>query len=463
MAEQTISRLLARHVLGIRYGDLPPKIVSLAKDCIIDQLGVQLRGATLHWTQPVYHMIRNMGCKQESTLVFHGGKTTTSYAAYVNGTFGQSCELDDVGVGGHAGAATVPTSMALGELLDISGKDLIRAVVAGYEAMGRVGDGMMNGARERGFHSQSVNGPFGAVTSAGILLGLDEDAMVNAYGITGSHSCGVTEFAQVGGEVKRAHAGIANRNGVQSALLAKEGLTGPATIFEGKRGVIQAFAAPNSNPQNIITDLDKDYQMTRTTFKPYPTVLTLHAAIDALNMVLAQNRINYPDIREINVGMGPHLVHGGAIYRPTDVVGAQFSLAFSFGLRLVTGKSEFEDYENPMKWVDPNILRIADLVKPYSLPEAINGLSFMAKVQIKLVDGSTFEALQQYSKGSPENPLTPAELEAKFRMLAHVAVPDKRMDQILEMVQNLEVISDISQLVSLLVGHSTYPIVQGSS
>ncbi|MCL0044283.1 MmgE/PrpD family protein, partial [Dehalococcoidia bacterium] len=217
MASDTVSRVLARYVLGILYDDIPSYVVNMAKNCIMDQLGVQLRGGTLHWTQPAYRMVRGMESRGTSTIVVHGEKTTSAYAAYVNGTFGQSCEMDDVGVGGHAGAATVPPSIAIGELVGASGKDLIRAVVLGYEAMGRVGNGI-GGGGERGFHAQSVNGVFGAMTSAGLLLGLDENQMVDAYGIAGSHSCGVTEYAQVGGEVKRLHAGIANRGGVQSAL-----------------------------------------------------------------------------------------------------------------------------------------------------------------------------------------------------------------------------------------------------
>lgn len=460
MPKDTVSRILARHVLGIRYESLPTRVITLAKVCIMDQLGVQLRGATLPWAQPAYSMVRDMGCRGESTVVYYGDRTNASYAAYVNSTFGHSCEMDDQGVGTHAGAIVVAPSIALGEVSGASGNDLIRAVVAGYEAMGRIG--LTKSTDTRGFHM--IDAPFAAATSAGILLELDEDAMVNAYGIAGSHSGGLTEYDQVGGEVKRLHAGLGSRGGVQCAILANKGLTGPRTVFEGRRGIVQAFRGPDANPQNIVNGLGKDdYQITRNIFKFYPCNISIHTSLDALNMVMARHPIDHRDVKEINVGVNSNLAHYTTITRPNDVIGAQFSLAFGFGLRLVTGKTDdeyeyFEDYLNPRKWTDADILRIADLVKPYVLPEAVNDLNHLAKVQIKVANGRAFYAVQQYCTGGPQHRQTVEQevklrlqLEAKFRMLARVALPDKRIDQILEAVRNLEDLPKVSELVALLV------------
>ncbi|MCL0044426.1 MmgE/PrpD family protein [Dehalococcoidia bacterium] len=450
MASETVSQILSKYILGLRYEDFPQEVVAKAKQCILDQLGVQLRGGTLEWVQPEYEMARRMESKPDSTIAYHGTKMAPAYAAFVNGTFGQSSETDDIGPGGHVGAAAVPASMAIGEMARVDGKTFIKGVVAGYEVMARTGRALSGRLGDRGFHLQGVNGVFGSVASAGVLLGLNEKQMVNAFGIAGSHSSGITEYTQVGGEVKRAHAGIANFGGVHSALLAHYGLTGPVTVFEGKKGVFHAFADVDDGIDSVIGDLGEEWVIMLTGFKPYPTVITLHSPLDALNKALAGNDLNHKDIKEIRVGMAAHgVTHGASIYRPKDVVGAQFSLAFSFGLRIVRGKNDLSDYMNPAMWEDQAILDIADKVQPYGHPGA-TGVGRFAQVEVELKNGGIIEATVSNSKGSADNPMTSEEFEAKFRMLAAPAISEHRQNEILMAVNNLENLPKVSELIDLL-------------
>ena len=116
---------------------------------------------------------------------------------------------------------------------------------------------------KRGFHSHGIGAPFGAMATAARLLRLNEGQMLHAFGIAGMHSSGTMEYDQTGGEVKRVIAGVAARSGIQAAMLAQLGLTGPPTIIEGKRGFLKVFA-DQSQPEEITRDLGSDFKIMRS-------------------------------------------------------------------------------------------------------------------------------------------------------------------------------------------------------
>ena len=447
---KTVASEFSKFVVGLKYEDLPKDVVNDAKNCIIDQLGVELRAATLPWLIPPYRMVQKMNCsKPESTIVCHGDKVLCPYAAYVNASYGQGCELDDVVLGGgHAGAVTVPVATAVGELIGASGKDYITSVVAGYEIMPRMGDALGRAIHDRGFHIHAVTGVFSAATVAGKLLKFTEEQFVNALSIAGSHASGTMEYDQMGGEVKRVHSGIAVRGGIQSALLVQEGLTGPPTIFEGVRGVIHAFG--DGDPWAITKDLGKGFRISKTLLKSYPVNGTQHGPIDLLRQLMKEG-FDYRDVEEINAAVADFLVaHISGVYHPTDVIGAQMSLPYSSGLRLVKDSNDISLYINPECWKDKDVLAIADKVKVAALPEAVGDNHRAARVEIKLKGGKKLEAKLQYPKGHYMNPLTKEELQAKFRSLALTALPSDQVETLLDALDHLEDVKDVATISSLL-------------
>ncbi|HWO41686.1 MAG TPA: MmgE/PrpD family protein, partial [Candidatus Eisenbacteria bacterium] len=200
-----ITEQLAAHTGAVRFADIPPEAIEKAKDCILDQIGVELLGSTLEWNKIAYRYVAGMGGPGESTIVNYGDKTSTLEAAFVNATFGQGCELDDVGfaAGGHPGSATVPVALALCEKYRCSGRDFLAAVVVGCDVMYRLLLAVRPSAGKRGFHSHGIGAPFGAMVTAARLMRLNEGEILNAFGIAGMHSCGTMEYDQTGGEVKR--------------------------------------------------------------------------------------------------------------------------------------------------------------------------------------------------------------------------------------------------------------------
>ena len=451
--ELGITAQLANHTAKIRYEDIPYEAIEKAKDCILDQVGVELIGSTLDWNKIAYRYVLETGGKPESTIVNYGNKVPALDAVFVNATFGQGCELDDLGfaAGGHLSAATVPVGLALCEKRQVTGRQLLSSIVIGCDVMYRLLLSIRPSSGKRGFHSHGIGGPFGAMAVAGRLMGLSDGQMLHAFGIAGSHSAGTMEYDQTGGEVKRVHAGIAARGGLQAAMLARLGLTGPPTIIEGKRGFCRVFA--DQYDIDVITrDLGNDFKIMRIWFKIYPCVATVQGVIDTLAKIIDEHQIRAEDVEQIMVGISEtSLSHGGAIYQPTDVASAQFSLPFSLALRLLKRDNDLSLYMDSNLWTDPEVLAIAKKVQSYADPNAKGEQNYNTTMEVKLKNGESLKAFGQYPPGSPLNPISREELRKKFSKLAAAVLPDDRIDQIIETVDKLETLDDCSKLQPMLV------------
>ncbi len=448
-----ITEKLAAHAAKVRYEDIPLEAIEKAKDCILDQIGVELIGSTLEWNKIAYRYVADMGGRGESTIVNYGTKVPALDAAFVNATFGQGCELDDVGfaAGGHPGAATVPAALALSETQQSSGKDFLAAVVVGWDVMYRLLKAVRPSAGKRGFHSHGIGAPFGAMTTAARLLHLNHGQILHAFGIAGMHSSGTMEYDQTGGEVKRVIAGVAARGGIQSAMLAQRGLTGPPTMIEGKRGFLRVFA-DQAEPEEITRDLGADFKIMRIWFKLYPCVATVQGVIYTLAKMIEEHRFGPDDIEEIRVGISEtSLTHGGAIYEPHDTASAQFSLPFSLAIRLLKNDNDLSFYMNEKLWTDPKVLALAKKVTSYADPNATKDQNYNTTMEVKLTNGKSFKAFEAYPPGSPLNGVSRDVLRAKFRKLARAVLPEAQIERVIEAVDRLESYEDAAKILPLLV------------
>ena len=430
MATGTTEKLAA-HAVKVRYEDLPPEAIEKAKDCILDQIGVELIGSTLEWNKIAYQYVADMGGRGESTVVNYGIKVPALDAAFVNATFGQGCELDDVGfaAGGHPSAATVPVALALGEKLHSTGKDFLAAVVVGCDVMYRLLAAIRPSSGRRGFHSHGIGAPFGAMTTAARLLGLNGGQMLHAFGI----------------------AGIGARSGIQAALLAQRGLTGPPTIIEGKRGFLKVFA-DEVEPDQITQGLGSDFKIMRVWFKLYPCVATVQGVIYTLSKLIEEHRFGADDIDEIRVGISEtSLSHGGAIYEPHDTASAQFSLPFSLAIRLLKNDNDLSLYMDPTLWTDAKVLALAKKVKSYADPNAKKDQNYNTTMEVKLTNGKSYKAFEAYPPGSPLNMVGREVLRNKFRKMARTVLSEERIDKLIDAVDRLESCDDTTQLLRLVV------------
>jgi 2-methylcitrate dehydratase PrpD len=447
----TVSERLASWVVGLDYGDLPADVIAMAKRLVLDQLGLQLRGSTLTNVEPVRAVATALGGRGEATATGSGTRVSAPQAAWVNGTLGHSAEYDDAHMSAwHTSSAVVPAALAAAEREGRSGTELITAIVAGVQAMGVPGSVAGNGMLTRGWHGSKVLGVFGAAAAAGRILGLDAAQLANAFGIAASDAGGTMEYDRSGGEVKRLHAGSASRTGVEAALLAQRGLTGPATIFEGHRGIFAMFGGAEDGTVPADEEWDR-WQILATMFRFYPAVAATHPPLDALRRLREQEPIDPADVVAITVGLPAWAVgHGAAIVRPTDAISAQFSLAFGLGLQLVTGENRPQDYFDPRWWSDPEILRIADAVVPVAMEIPGGDPNLSARVEIELRDGRRLDAYQAGFHGHPVWPATDKDIEDKFRANLDGVTSKETAQAIIDIVTSLEHTASVRAVTVLL-------------
>ena len=448
------TRRLARFISGLTYESLSEGVIEKTKELILDQLGCQLAGATMPWSKAAYEYIADYkGPRQESTVVNHGLKTIAQDAAFANASFGNAFLGDDTDSVCHAhlGAIIIPAALALGEREGISGKEFIRAVVAGYEVASRVGAAAIS-AEGRGYHPGPIFGPFGVAAGAGAILEFDENEILSALGIAGSHASGLMEYSKSGGSVNRVHAGIAAYGGMRSALLAQRGFSGPATILEGEKGFLHAFSGEYF-PDEITRGLGKEYRVHLIDLKAHCCCGTSGACLDAVSKIAHEHDIRPKEIREITAWVSPPTYRmTGAIVRPKDVTSAQFGGRFGIALRLIKGDNTFKEYsEENLR--DPEILNLeakTEIILDEELgrtPES----DHPAKVMIKMADGTTFEETVLAAKGSILNPMTKDEVNEKFRGFASVVLSDHVTEAIIEKVEGLDTEDNILELIQLLV------------
>lgn len=446
------TRQLAQHVAQVRYENLPKKVVEKAKQLILDQLGCELACSTKPWSKIVYeYTAQKAPAQAESTIVNYGLRTRAEDAALVNATFGHGFEIDDTDLTSkiHPGCVVIPVAMALGERESLRGKEFLTAVVLGYDVALRVG-GAARFAIERGFHPTPVFAPFGAVAAVSKILEMNVDEVLNAFGIAASHCSGLMEYSETGGEVKRIHGGVAAHAGIRSAMLARQGLTGPSTVLEGKKGFCQAFS-DTYHLDDITEGLGKEFRILRTGLKPYCCCAGQHAALDAASLIVEKHKVRPDEIEAIVVGQGPQEAKVvGSIVEPHDIASMQFSGRFGIALRLLKGGNEFSHYTEANLW-DPAVRNFAKKIAWTEDEEIEKTTEAGARVTMKLRDGRSLTEKVAWAKGTIHNLLTQEEMKEKFRGLASMVLASNKVEAIIEVIGELERLDTIQKLMALLV------------
>ena len=445
---------LARFALELEYKNIPAEVIDRAKACILDTFAVSLYGSTKPWSRTVVDFVRDSGNRGGSTIFGANWKAQAAQATLANGVMAHAFELDNVrqpGAGVHPGATAFLPAFAMAEEKRSNGKSLLTAFVAACEVMSRIGVAAGNSLERRGFHAPGLTGTFGAAVAAGRLLGLSEKKMVNALGIAGSYSGGLIEFSrcQEGAMIKRLHLGKAGEGGVTAALLASRGFAGPESILEGKFGFCRTFS--DSPKLSYLTHrLGKTFESLNIGIKRCACHINAHAPIEALEQLRRREQFNPEDIREIIVGGIEKLVTHHAIYQPKDLMMAQYSIPFCVALSLYDDPTDPESFSEK-KLRDKRILAMMRKVRLQVDHEIEKkGWDRAARVTVQLANEQRPVKLVIHFRGTPKNPLSQAEVEAKARKLTCGLLPARRLERLVEAVQSLEKIDDVSSIGRLL-------------
>jgi 2-methylcitrate dehydratase PrpD len=425
-----------------RSAGLEAYLVRDAKERILDVVGNSLAARSEEPAAIVLAVARETGGAPQATAIGNADRLPASSAALVNGTLAHALDFDDTHLPSvlHPSSSIVPAAMAAAEAEGASGSELLTAVAVGDEICVRLGmasyDPVIGNSIffENGLHATSIVGTLGAAAAVATLLDLSAEQIAHAVGIAASMGAGLLEANRTGGTVKRVHCGWAAHAGVNAALMARHGLTGPPTVLEGRFGFFRAYSEGRFSEGAILDGLGEHWEMPGIFYKPYPTNHFTHAGIDAALALRAQG-VEPGEIEAIELGVPAPVLRTIAEpaeqkANPLTPYHAKFSGPFTVAAALVGGgglgvySNDFTDDTLH----DPERLRLAGLVRCVADQEAteIFPHQFPAVLTIRLRDGSELSERIRYNRGGPDRPLSPEELAIKFHLNAGQAIPAQR-------------------------------------
>ncbi len=366
------TRDLATWVSALKYDDLPQRTREVARIALLDTLGAGLYGFNTPWTQKLLSWVQRGGQGNEARTWNAGTVTLRSAdAALVNGVAVHAFELDDYhNAKLHCGAAVIPAALAVAERLDSNGRDLLTAIVAGYEVMIRSSLALNpSAARLRGWHLTGVVGPFGAAAACAVLLKLNAEETAWALGLAGTQGAGLWAFNADGSMSKRLHPGKAAHSGVLAAELAQLGFSGPTSIYEFEDGgALKAFS-DHADKALLTRDLGRVYHIDNNSIKPYCCCGSTHAYIDAALALRKKLGAPWDTSRKVRVGTCKVVdVQCGFDYAPGSVLNAQMSLRYAVAVALLEGAALPAQFTDD-KLCDPLIIAVAAAIELVADPE----------------------------------------------------------------------------------------------
>jgi 2-methylcitrate dehydratase PrpD len=451
----TVTGALAEFVCSAPIGSSSPRAAEVVRQAVLDLLGVAVAGAFEEAGRLALDYASSQGAAGTSTVF--GGRTRLcpSLAALANGTAGHALDYDDIGLGaGHISVAILPAVWAVAEQTKADGVAFTDALIVAYEIAHRLTtmyEDTRLGPYAAGYHKPSVYSSLGAAAGCARLLGLSPGAVAHALGIAASQAGGLR--ANFGTMTKPLHAGIANRTGVEAALLARSGFTASAEILEQRFGWHDVICRGEGNLDMVVDGLSavgtsSPYAIEEgLTFKAYPCCGANHYAIDGVRNVLRDAGLDESDVVSLDVWLEQRNLDDVLVYpwARTPLEG-KFSLAYNVAAALVDGAVTVETF------TDEALARLGpyrDRVNVHSttdLPQ--NG----ARIKLVTTDGRTIEREQLTLRGSVGDPMTWVELTAKFRANVRGRLSDDDASEAVNRIAALQEQKDLSEIGGLLLG-----------
>jgi 2-methylcitrate dehydratase PrpD len=452
------TRKLAAFCAGIRLDRLPEEVILKAKSCILDFVANVYGSLELDAVSRVVSYVRSLGGPETATALGCGFRTGVHQASFINGVAAEAIEAQD-GLrfgGNHAGTAVIPAALAVAEKLELGGRDVIEAVVAGYEAANRVSAAVHPSHTLSGFLPTGTCGTFGAACAAGRLMGLDAEGLLNALGNAGYVvPLSMAEQLMGGFTVKIIQGGQAAACGLTAAGLARAGITGAPYVLEGsglKGGFTQITVRGEPAQERISDRLGERFTLLDVYFKPYTACRHTHGAAQAVLEILGENRVDPQQVESVDVhtyGIAL-LAVGKGVTEKDSFVTAQFSIPYVVSACLLDrelGPAQLTE----RRVADPVLLALSKRVKVHC-DDQLNRLypeRTSSRVEIAMKGGARLARQVDIPKGDPRDPMTSDDLAAKIRRFAGARDPE-RMGMVIERTLELEKVGHIREWTQLI-------------
>lgn len=464
-----VTRKLAQHAATLRYEALPPALVEMIKQCVLDTLGVSMGATTLAPEARILaDYVRDQGGKPEATLLGFGGKAPAPLAAFLNGSLGHMLDYDDMGDAGHPSIVTIPVALAIAEKNGgVDGREFIAAVAAGMDVMTRISRAIdvPDWTMAEGWFATQLIGYLAGAAAAGRLLGLDAEKMENALGIGFNQLSGTRQMAEgAATHMRSMQAGFSGQGAVLAADLARRGIIGSKDVVEGRYGFFRTYIRGcEPDWDGIVDGLGVKFPLLeKHGFKVWPACAYTRTTNASTLTMREQHGLKPDDIESITIVGGT----GGtqqlcepiaAKRRPRVSIDGKFSIPFTTAVMAAKGNVTLRDYtEAGLR--DPDVLAMADRVsyRPGTQPVTGKGGSQdVSKTSVEIVtrDGRRFEHRSTSVPGDPKNPVGWDRLEAKFRDCVSFSarpVEAAALDRAVGEIRELEKLPDATEIVRLL-------------
>jgi 2-methylcitrate dehydratase PrpD len=446
-----VAGTLGTFTAGLSIDALPAVAVERATQLIVDVVGLMLGGSrTALGRQTAGFAVAALGAA--ATIIGDGRRTSVERAAFANATIAKIVGMEDTNRAyGHVAVEVIPAALAAAEAHRRSGRDLIEAVVAGYEVFGRIGRQVRRPHLDRGLDIKGTVGALAAAAAAARCMGLDAGQTGHAIGLATSLASGLETYTYDPEHSHTEHliSGFAARNGVAAAEMAGAGFRAPHGSIEGPNGFAHAFgAAGGFDAARAVADLGASFEIATAGVKPHSGCRHVHQAVDAARDVRRQGPLSADAVARVEVGTYAHAV--GAPFRVTkrpETPGeAAFSLPAATAITLLHGGFYLEDIA---RFGEPAVRALTEKVECFAdgAISAQHPQKNGCVVRVTLANGGVREGRVEYAKGEPENMLTRREFEEKFKMLAGGAAP--LVDAWLARLWDVAAAADVRTLVSM--------------
>ncbi|MCC8060491.1 MAG: MmgE/PrpD family protein [Clostridiales bacterium] len=440
------TRELAQYVTELRYEDLTPNAIEMAKKCVLDFLGCCIGGSEERPAQIMRNVLLTENPATGNVTVFGRESIQTGVlnAAACNGTSAHALDMDDVvnACYGHPGPVVISAALAVAERIEASGKELLTAIAAGYEVMIRVAEAVLPDSYYY-WHTTSTSGTFGAAAAAGKLLELDTGQMVHCFGSAGTQAAGLFEFLRDGADSKTLHAGKAAYNGVLAAYLSKNGFTAAQRILEGEKGFCRAMMK-EPRLDCITKGLGDNFQIEETSFKPYACCRWIHALINGALSLRDEYLIKTEEVSSISLAAYPTALDITDNSTPKTVYGCKFSMQYCVAAALLFGEVGTEIFceENIQ---NKEILRLMSLtnIRAVKISDDAAEVNY-SEIEIELRNGTRYQKTIRYALGDPKNPMSFEDMCKKFNDLAGKICCEDQKKALIRFAQTLEIVPNVS-------------------
>ena len=451
---------LMDRIVDFNKENIPRKVIASTKLFILDNIGCALGGYPTEAGRQIVAQARDFKGAGEATVIGDGSLVSAPFACWANSSLANVLDMDDVFAGtAHQANCLVPTALGVGQAMKKSGMEVLQAIILGFEVGSRIMMYCWPSPSKARTYFPSTWQVFDAVTVAGTLLGLGPKELYHAYGLAGTVPplpIDMQKFVERPMGFSKNVFGWTTFTGVFWTQMAEKGVQGTARIFDGDAGFWAIMGSDFHDFDKLLEGLGEKYNILDTKYKPYPLCTWGHSSVDAFEKIVRENEISAEAIGGVKVKTLKRAVDFLASLQMETMYDAQFSLPHAFSM-VALGKKpgpEWMSEENIFR--NPKARFIAERVKIQVDPTAEQvfndekGLAIPTEVEVTTLDGKVYREILRYSKGTPNNPFTEEELRDKFKTLASSVLSPSKLNQVIDAVEGIDKLDDISILMKLL-------------